>query len=156
MRVVGPEAGRLRVACADPSCGATFYRTGKIKELRGNVDDVLQVHREVQQARSANGLQPNPWITGSFYLAVLLLLIGVLLVGGRLVSAWVLPGVTIAGLFGLMIVGAYQLRHDDKLSERGFLRLMTTTITKLPTLLTRLPRSKEDPGPSIGDDNPRT
>jgi hypothetical protein len=68
-----------------------------------------------------------------------LVVISALLVVGSVVPLWALPVVVVGGLLGVSVVGAMQLRHDDRISERGFLRLMTTVIGKLPSLLRRRP-----------------
>jgi beta-lactamase regulating signal transducer with metallopeptidase domain len=53
------------------------------------------------------------------------------LVTGKMLALWALPIVVVAAALVVVaaallvsIVGALQMRQDDRLSERGFLRLM--------------------------------
>jgi hypothetical protein len=63
---------------------------------------------------------------------VLLAIVAALLVVARLTPVWVLPVIVVGGLFGVSVVGAFQLRQDNRLSEQGFLRLMIAALGKLP------------------------
>jgi len=45
--------------------------------------------------------------------------------------------VMLLALLGASVLGAFQLRHDEKLTERGFLRLMLVALRKLPMSVTR-------------------
>src|ERR1017187_9100156 len=76
----------------------------------------------------------NPWLSGSFYLfAGIVLIFGALTVA-RLVHINALPIVLIFGVLALSAVGAMQLRHDEKLSEKSFLSLMLASLRSLPLL----------------------
>ncbi|MEV6241200.1 zinc ribbon domain-containing protein [Lentzea sp. NPDC051838] len=121
------------------SCGVDFAR-GRVSRIAGRPDDVLRVYQEVQRREAE---RRSPWLTGSFYLVLFVIVIAALLVVGKVASAWVLPIVVVGGLLAVAVVGALQLRHDDKLSERGFLRLMITALGKLPALLRRQPPDQQ-------------
>lgn len=77
----------------------------------------------------------NPWMAGSFYLCAGIVVIAVLLVAARLVPGWSLPVVIAAAILLLSVIGAFQLRNDDRLSERNFGKLMSLALLRLPTLL---------------------
>ena len=47
---------------------------------------------------------------------------------------YVLPIVIIGGLLAIAVVGALQLRQDERLSQRNFLKLMIETFKRLPLL----------------------
>jgi TRAP-type uncharacterized transport system fused permease subunit len=83
----------------------------------------------------------SPWVTGLFYLASLVVLATVFLIVSRTVDVLALPIVLIAALLGVSIVGAFQLRHDDRLAERSFLDLMGLTLRSLPLLRRSDPKS---------------
>jgi hypothetical protein len=76
----------------------------------------------------------SPWITGSFYLAALVVIGTLFLVMARTVNGFVLPIVMLASLFAVSLIGAFQLRNDDKLSQKNFLELMILTFKYLPLL----------------------
>lgn len=50
------------------------------------------------------------------------------------VSWYALPVVLIGGLLVVGVVGAFQLKNDKLLSEKGFLALMVETYKRLPLL----------------------
>ena len=78
----------------------------------------------------------NPWISGSFYLFVAAVAITGLAVVSNTVHWTLLPIIIIGGILLVGIIGAFQLRNDDKLKEEGFLKLIGETYKRLP-LLTR-------------------
>lgn len=125
-----------RIGCA--TCGAAIgVPGGTTIEVRGaQASEVEQVSRRLAQdahERYVAG-RVGPWVSGSFYLLAFLLVLAMLAVIANLVSVWVLPAVIIGGLLGLSVVGALQLRHDEGLSEQGFLKLMGLTLRQLPLI----------------------
>jgi hypothetical protein len=154
--------------CASPGCGATVSfddgycsRCGaRVSLNRGNsiqisvqganADEVaavtralsidLAAHREAARLRS-------PWFSGLFYLTLLVVVVALLLVAGRVLALWAFPLVAAAAALLVAVVGALQLRQDDRLSERGFLRLMADVLHRLPLLLAR-GKSKDSQEPN--------
>lgn len=76
----------------------------------------------------------NPWISGSFYLVCFVALGTFLLIAAKLLSWTVLPFVVLACLLAVAILGAFQLRNDERLSEKSFLELVTITFKRLPLI----------------------
>jgi hypothetical protein len=76
----------------------------------------------------------NPWITGSFYLAGMVIVGALFLVMAHVVNILVLPLIIIASILAVSTLGALQLRHDAKLGEKSFLQLMSLTFRFLPLL----------------------
>ncbi|MDJ0533279.1 MAG: hypothetical protein QNJ70_12410 [Xenococcaceae cyanobacterium MO_207.B15] len=76
----------------------------------------------------------NAWINGSFYLVVFVVVMTTFAVIGKSVPAVILPLVIIGSLLAIGIIGAYQLRHDDSLSQKNFLTLILETYKRLPLL----------------------
>jgi predicted benzoate:H+ symporter BenE len=64
--------------------------------------------------------------------ALFLVVISALLVVARILPVWAVPVIMVGGLLSVSILGAFQLRHDEKLTERGFLRLMLVAVRTLP------------------------
>jgi predicted benzoate:H+ symporter BenE len=69
-------------------------------------------------------------------MALFLVVVSALLAIARVLPIWAVPMVAVGGLLGASVLGALQLRHDEKLSERGFLRLMLVAVRKLPMSVT--------------------
>jgi internalin A len=74
----------------------------------------------------------NPWISGSFYLISAVIILSLLLVAAKIISPIALPIVIIGGLIIFSVIGAYQLRNDDKLSDKSFLQLMGLSFRQIP------------------------
>jgi hypothetical protein len=127
----------------------SFDRAGRVREIHGaRVDDVLKAHAEVQRsAREQPHRRKTPWISGSFYLATFLAIVMVLLVLGKIASAWTLPVVVVGGIIAVSVIGALQLRHDDQLGEQNFTRLMLAALARLPSDALKPLSGETRPGP---------
>jgi small GTP-binding protein len=88
------------------------------------------------------GQKRNPWLSGLFYLfsfvvAVATILIAIVVLNKYGIS-WatgaVIPLVVIGALLGIGIIGANQLRNDDRLSDESYLKLMIESYKRLPLL----------------------
>lgn len=77
----------------------------------------------------------SPWFSGLFYLTVAIVIISLLLVVGRLSPWWAFPLVVLGAILLVSVVGALQMRQDDHLSERGFLKLMADVLRRLPLVV---------------------
>ena len=88
----------------------------------------------INEYQRKKGPPSSPWITGSFYLVVFLVVIVVFSVVGRLLPFYILPVVIAGGLLALTIIGAFQLRQDDRINEDNFLKLMALSLKYLPGL----------------------
>lgn len=96
--------------------------------------DVEQVTTAlIKAARSEiEPLRRNPWVSGSFYLAVFAIVASLFLAIAQVVPPLAVPIVIIGAILGVSIIGAFQLRFDESLSERSFLELMALTFRQLP------------------------
>jgi hypothetical protein len=123
---VGPDGRR---------CMMRVDTKGRVREIEGShVEDVLRAYAGVRP--EAQLLRQSPWVSGSFYVALFLVVISALLVVARILPVWAVPVIMVDGLLGVSILGAFQLRHDEKLTERGFLRLMLVAVRTLPVSAT--------------------
>lgn len=104
-------------------------RGHKSEEVK-DVSIALMSELERQESKAIR----NPWISGSFYLAVMLIITSLFLVIAKLVHPIIFPVVCIAAFLGVSIIGALQLRHDGSLSEKNFIELMALTFRQLPFL----------------------
>ena len=57
-----------------------------------------------------------------------------LLVAANTIPLWILPVIVIGALLALSIIGAFQLRQDERLTQKNFLELMILTFKRLPLL----------------------
>jgi hypothetical protein len=88
--------------------------------------------QEVALALMKKTKQPSPWVSGSFYLIVFLVVIAALSVVGHLIPLIGLPVIIAGGILALSVIGAFQMRQDEKLSQENFLKLMALSLKYLP------------------------
>ena len=138
------------VRCA--SCGSSFRTTRRgVTEIRvwgENANDVQAVMRELaadDAARRAAARLRSPWFSGLFYLMVAVVITSLLLVVSRLAPWWAFPLVVLGAVLLVSIVGALQMRQDDRLTERGFLKLMGDVLKRLPLVVPRAVSAGSDP-----------
>lgn len=92
----------------------------------------------------------NPWRSGSFYLVAFVIVIVLLLVAANTIPLLALPVVIIGALLAISIIGAFQLKQDERLSQKNFLELMLLTFKRLPLLSrgSNTPNDKSNNGPA--------
>jgi hypothetical protein len=66
-----------------------------------------------------------------------IVVMALLLTAGKVLPILALPIVIIGAVLSFTIVGAFQQRQDERLSEKAFLQLMLTTLKNLPLVLRR-------------------
>jgi len=128
--------------CPAPGCYARITirpRKEMHLEVSGtNADEVERVGTTLLAESKASHFSPSdfrsPWVSGLFYLFAAIVLLVVALVAARVVHIIILPVALIFGVLSLSIVGALQLRQDNRLSEKNFLALMLQSIKSLPLL----------------------
>ena len=76
----------------------------------------------------------SAWANGSFYLFVFVVVVAGIGFLGNQLSFPVFCVVVIGGILFVPIIGALQLRQDDRLQEENFLELMKLTIGQLPLI----------------------
>lgn len=133
--------GEVTAQC--PYCVATHTiridnveHTLKVEGTRA--DEVEKVSRSLIEKlgeTSNSDIHRSPWISGSFYLFAIVLLISLFLIVAKTINIVVFPIIIIGGLLALSIVGAFQLRQDKNLSEKKFVELMALTFKQLPFIL---------------------
>lgn len=80
----------------------------------------------------------NPWISGSFYLFLAVIIIAILGVLSQFVHWILLPIIIIGGILLLGLIGTFQLRNDDKITDRSFISLVKDTYKRLPLIRKRI------------------
>ena len=83
---------------------------GKIGEVNitenGNIDKSIK--------------KQTPWISGSFYLVHFIIIISSIIVIAKLLPFYFLPIIIAGTMLLFSVVGAFQLRNDEKLTEKNF------------------------------------
>jgi len=95
----------------------------------------IHITEEIMPKKSQETIEPkSPWISGSFYLAVVVIVMATLGVLTKFISPFVLPIVLVAGVIFVILINAFQLRQDKRLSEKSFLELVKMTLGQLPLI----------------------
>jgi internalin A len=115
-----------------PGGESTLY----LKERRDG--QMSKPSRESIKARSA-------WANGSFYLFTFVIVIAAVGLLARTVPAYVLPVLLIGGAIFIPLIGALQLRMDERLSQKSFIELLKLVVGQLP-LLRRLSKQQQAAG----------
>ncbi len=108
--------------------------------ISGNSGDV-KIKSPSTETKATKDEYRSPWVSGSFYLTVLIVVIVALVVAARLLPIYVLPIVLVGGILAVSIIGALQLRQDDRLNEDNFLKLMALSLRYLPLIKGREAKS---------------
>lgn len=98
--------------------------------------------RPVMEKRTSISVK-SAWANGSFYLVAFLALISVIGYFAGQLPVYSIAIVLVAGSFGVLLVGALQLRQDERLSETGFLDLARMVLKQLPLLGNLLQSERE-------------
>jgi hypothetical protein len=112
---------------------------GDTRDMAVNLLDMTNIAERLQdfigKSNYSNRMKKNnPWISGSFYLFLAIVTITGLAVLAKSVSWVLLPIIIIGGILLIGIIGAFQLKNDDKLKDESFLKLITETYKRLPLL----------------------
>ena len=76
----------------------------------------------------------NPWISGTFYLTIVIVIITGLAVLSQSVHWTLLPIIIISSILIVSLVGILQLKNDDRITDKSFVSLMTETFKSLPLI----------------------
>lgn len=144
-----------------PQCGAVIRwdldGTVQLNVQGTSADEVSTVASDLAERvrlEQARRWLASPWLTGSFYLTVAVIVVVLLLSAARFVSLWALPLVVAGGIALVVVVSVSQLRQDGRLDEQRFATLVGDVVAHLPLLLkraARLPTPKTD-ADADGDD----
>ncbi len=134
-----------------PRCGVRISITPRgvtrIHVVGQDATEVAAVSRQLSasavERREARRLR-SPWFSGLFYLTVVVVVVALLLVAGRVLALWALPVVIVGAVLLVTVVGAFQLRADDRLAERNFVKLMGDVLRRLPSVFTRSRADRHD------------
>lgn len=76
----------------------------------------------------------SAWANGSFYVFVFLAVTAALGILAKSVPSYAFPSILVAGVIFVPIIGAFQLKQDERLSEKSFIALMKIVFHQLPLL----------------------
>lgn len=98
----------------------------------------------VVHPQDRGGKVQSAWANGLFYLFTFAVVIGGLGVLAGYVPFYTLAIIIVAGILFIPLIGALQLRQDDRLSEKSFLALVGQVFRQLPLIGRLAGKSRED------------
>ena len=111
--------------------GKDFFIEIKSKMLLKNREAKENLIKEILNKQNNMKANNNPWISGSFYLTTILVIIVLLAVLSKIIHWTILPITIIAGILIVGLIGILQLKNDDKISDKTFMSLLTETYKRL-------------------------
>lgn len=120
-------------------CGTVIVlgRKPTIRVEGRHAHEVREVSIALLRQMNAQQRPRSPWFSGSFYLAVCIVAIIAMLVIGKMLPWYAVPAAIVGSVLIVSVVGAFQLRHDQNLTEANFLKLMALSLRMLPFLRSR-------------------
>jgi hypothetical protein len=123
--------------CYEHNCSKILYNDQEIQildkdEAFNELNPADKITQNISINHNGMNKKNNPWISGSFYIFSAATIFAGLAVIANFVHWSLLPIVIIGSILMIGIIGALQLRNDDKLKEEGFLNLMVETYKRLP------------------------
>lgn len=120
---------------------------GGARDWVAKANNILQKEKATMSKERPTNIH-NPWISGSFYLVAFVIVVVLLMVVANTLPLWALPIVIIGALLAISIIGAFQLRQDERLSQKNFLELMLMTFKRLPLISrgSNIPKDKSKDG----------
>lgn len=94
--------------------------------------DIIDAKKEIKKDPPIRN--KSAWANGSFYLFTFLVIIVSLGVLAKSVPFYTLALIIIAGVLFIPIIGALQLRQDNRLREKTFMELIRLVINQLPLI----------------------
>lgn len=110
---------------------------GDTRDMAVNLLDTSNIAERLNDylgKTNPNMTKNNPWISGSFYLIVSIIVIAGLAVLSNLVHWSLLPIIIIGGILLIGLVGILQLKNDDKITDKSFTSLIIETYKRLPLI----------------------
>ena len=113
---------------------------GVVRSLNTTVDRLQEFLAEITEQLGGGDslidnagaiLKRSPWFSGSFYLTCFAVVIVLISISQRIVAGWSFPLVLAAGIVSTTLIGALQLRNDDRLSEIGLLTLIELSFKQI-------------------------
>lgn len=107
--------------------------TDKLKVFATTIES-HSMHAFDSRETSAQKAKPdlsNPWLSGSFYLFAVVVLLLVLAAINVYMSWYTLIPILIACVLMIVVIGVLQLRNDKNLSEANFVRLIVEAFKRL-------------------------
>jgi hypothetical protein len=120
-------------------CNKIVYNDREItildrEEAYKELNDSNKIVNNINLTTNNMAKKSSPWASGLFYLFVAVVIFSGLAVISNMVHWVFLPIIIIGGVLIIGVIGALQLRNDDKLKENNFLTLMVETYKRLPLL----------------------
>src|SRR5690606_3736110 len=109
---------------------ATSANFGEVQDHQSG--DRIMTKNASSPAKQSELRPRSAWANGLFYLTVFVVVILGLGILANSVPFWTLVVVLITAVIVIPIIGAFQLRQDDRLTEKSFLELMRLVIKQLP------------------------
>ena len=110
---------------------------GNTRDMAANLLDISNMASRLNDFIGKDNMKKtknNPWLSGSFYLTGIILLLILIAILAKILPLVVLPIAVISGIVIGIVVGTLQLKNDDKITDKTFLSLMKEVCRRLPLI----------------------
>lgn len=106
------------------------------RDMAVNLLDISNIAERLNDyiGKSNKKKNNNPWSSGSFFLVVVVIIIFVLGVLSIFVHWINLPIIIIGSILLVGLIGSFQLKNDDKITDKSFISLIKEIYKRLPLL----------------------
>jgi F0F1-type ATP synthase membrane subunit a len=108
--------------------GSKLNVSGIAGEVQETIERILPVMRPVSPSEPKGPVKQTVWISGSFYLLVVVVAVVAALAIVQLAPGWLVVPTAAIAIVVFLVVAAVVLRHNEKLSEKGFLTVIEEAI----------------------------
>ena len=118
-----------------PKSSVVDINAGRDANIEGDV--VVGSKTTIMTQNASKGkdiIARSSWANGLFYLFIFVVVVALLGWVSKMAEFTTLIVIILAGLLAVPMIGALQLRMDQRLSEKSFLTLIRMVITQLPLI----------------------
>ncbi len=116
------------------SCGERIIQPDEEPSLSDkDVKDIPIIEKSpVELLKEKNGSikTKDPWLSGSYYIVIIALLLTIFLALTNIINSLFLPLILLITLFGISLLGAFQMKLDKTYQRISFLKLLILAFMK--------------------------
>ena len=119
-----------------PKSSIVDINAGRDANIGGDVfgGSKIIINQTQNESEGKDLVVKSSWANGLFYLFIFVVVVALLGWVSKMAEFTTLIVIILAGLLAVPMIGALQLRMDQRLSEKSFLTLIRMVITQLPLI----------------------
>ncbi|MDH5684429.1 MAG: zinc ribbon domain-containing protein [candidate division WOR-3 bacterium] len=144
---INPQEDRFCLGCGEPIILPEEEPVLSDEDVK-DIPIVEKSPIEVLKEKKAQPKIKDFWLSGSYYLVVIANGLTLILVAAKIVNPVFIPFVIIITLFGISLLGAFQMRFDQAHKGINFLKLIFLSFKKFLSFLSEADKPKKPDKPT--------